>query len=101
MKLSLLTLLAITGALVAANPVAVPDAGIDIAEVVKRTEGAELEKRASCRVYNAGINSWPGTCVDVRKGNQCKHGLLVTGFCEGGNTIICCIKDQWLGLWEP
>ncbi|KAG4433601.1 hypothetical protein IFR05_010904 [Cadophora sp. M221] len=76
--ISILSLVALASTLVASNPLS--------AEV-------DLEKRASCLAVHAG-KLFGGTCVDVRKGKQCVNGLLVTGWCDGGNTIICCIKGK-------
>ncbi len=79
MQLSfLLSIVAFGVILVAANPL---------------NTDVELEKRASCLAVHAG-KFFGGTCVDVRKGKQCENGLLVTGWCGGGNTIICCIKGK-------
>lgn len=86
MKLSILSLLSLSLALALAlaNPIAEPETDL------------ELDKRASCIVLNAG-KFYGGTCVDVKKGKQCENGLLVTGWCGGGNTIICCVKGYKIG----
>lgn len=76
--ISIFSLVALASTLVASNPL--------------NTE-VDLEKRASCLAVHAG-KFFGGTCVDVRKGKQCVNGLLVTGWCDGGNTIICCIKGK-------
>ncbi|KAK0115702.1 hypothetical protein ONS95_000032 [Cadophora gregata] len=75
---SIVTVFTLTATLVAGNPLS--------------TE-VDLEKRASCIAFHAG-KFFGGTCVDVLKGKQCVNGLLVTGWCDGGNTIICCIKGK-------
>lgn len=78
-------------------------ASLQIVSAHPSTDASSLEKRESCKVCVAGppgsiAKCYPGTCVDVRKGKQCPKGLLITGHCSGGNTNICCIKDQWIGL---
>ena len=108
--LTLITLLALFLALVAANPVANPSPEADAeadAEAVAFPDfdfeplspsESSLEKRAAkkCTAKSNG-KKYSGTCVDVRKGKQCANGLLLTGFCKGGNTIICCLKGYVVG----
>lgn len=60
------------------------------------TTESELEKREDCIVLDGG-KFYGGRCVDVKKGKQCEGGLLVTGWCGGGNTNICCVKGFLIG----
>lgn len=46
----------------------------------------ELEARAEKCIVANNLKFYGGTCVDTRQAKQCAGGLLVTGWCGGGNT---------------
>jgi hypothetical protein len=89
----LLALIALILTFTTGNPIADPTEASSLNDI----ESSPIEKRAASCIVKQGSNKYKGTCVDVRKGKQCQGGLLVTGFCKGGNTNICCLKGYLIG----
>ena len=56
-------------------------------------DGLETRAVQACTIPVVGIDK-KGTCVDTSQPNTCAEGLLVRGYCNGPNTLICCIPND-------